>query len=492
MNNMTSTATPNATHTEPVFDMSEIAMPEFPTEELGVLAAPAYAIAEHIQVPEGMAGMALLTASALVAQAHVDVEIDGRRYPCSLFGLTIAESGDRKSATDGMAMKAHREWEEWANGEWKRKVEMETLIRDVWDAQVKRIKSKASDPFEIQEELERLGPRPSLSPEPTLTVSAPTFEGLVAAYRNGIPYKGLFSDEAGSFFGGYAMRQEGVKATIGGLSKLWDGSAIQKTNAAEGQAFALWCRRLSAHLMLQPIIANEVMGNPLLNEQGFLPRFLVTWPKSMKGTRIYLGSDPTRDSRMTEFWELMRARLNRDVEMGENGELKLKTLKLDADARRVWIDAYNEIESELGPHGELAEIAAFGSKAAEIAARIAAVLAFVENPSADEIQGRHVSGGIAVVRHSLETHLAIRNRARADAELMEVEKLRVWLIERTADRPRRVITKTEIAWYFRPKLSGRILAERLHVLAAKGWLRIVAGGAEFDGKHIRQAWTVKS
>lgn len=479
------------TNLEPIFDMSEVAMPEFPADALGVLAAPAHALVEHVQVPNGMAGMALLTAAALVAQAHVDVEIDGRRFPCSLFGMTIAESGDRKSQTDVMAMREHRLWEEQANAEWKRSTELETLARDVWDAQVKRLKSKGGDPMSIMEELERLGPRPMLSPEPTLTVASPTFEGLIQAYRHGIPYKGLFSDEAGSFFGGYSMRQEGVKATIAGLSKLWDGAHIQKTNAAEGQAFSLWGRRLSAHLMLQPILANEVMGSPLLNEQGFLPRFLFTWPRSLKGSRLYRGSDPTQDSRMTGYWALMRERLNMPVTTGENGELELRTLKLDDDARQAWIEAYNSIERELGAHKELTEVAAFGSKSAEVAARVAAVLAFIENPSATLIGVRHVSGGIAVVRHSLETLLAIRNRARADAELVEVEKLRCWLVERLRDRGDAIITKTEVAWHYRPKVAGKLLGERLNALAAKGWLKMLPGGAQFNGKLVRQAWRVQ-
>jgi hypothetical protein len=492
MNSMVSIPNGRVALAEPVFDMSEVETPAFPIEELGVLAAPAQAIVEHVQVPAGLAGMSLLTAAALVAQAHVDVEIDGRRFPCSLFGMSIAESGDRKSQTDVVAMRAHRQWEEWANGEWKRTVELEKLLCDIWESQVKRIKGRGGDPFLVQDELERLGPKPKLTPEPTLTVSSPTFEGLIQAYRTGISYKGLFSDEGGAFFGGYAMRQETMKATIAGLSSLWDGSPIRKTNAAEGQAFALWGRRLSAHLMLQPVIATEIMGDPLLTGQGFLPRFLITWPKSMKGERLYRGSDPTQDVRLTGYWELMRELLTRPVKAGEEGALELRTLKLDAEARRVWIDAYNEIETELGAHRELSEIAASGAKSAELAARVAAVLAFVENPASDEIHARHVCGGVAVVKHSLMTLQAIRNRARADAEMMEVEKLRVWLAERTAGRPHGVITKTEIAWYYRPKTSGRVLSERLNVLSAKGWLRVVAAGAEYEGKHVRQAWAFQS
>lgn len=480
-----------STSPEALFELNEVETPTFPIATLGVLAGPAEAIVEHIQVPGGMAGMSLLTAAALVAQAHVDVEIDGRRFPCSLFGMTVAESGDRKSQTDSIAMRAHRDWEEQASRERGRRLQAEKTAKAYWHSQVEDLKSSATDAQQLQDNIQLLGPEPRLTLEPTLTVSAPTFEGLLKAYRNGIPYKGLFSDEGGTFFGGYAMRQEGAKATIAGLSKLWDGAPIQKTNAAEGESYALWGRRLSAHLMVQPVIARGVLGSELLNEQGFLPRFLLTWPKSLKGERFYRGTNPSEDPRLHVYWSRMTDLLSRPVLITEEGQLELRVLTLDKEARQAWIAAYNAIERELGAHGELVDIAAYGSKAAEIAARIAGVLAFTENPECTEIALRHVECGVAVIRHSLDTLMAVRARTRVNPQLLEAEQLRNWLLERTKDYPQGVITKTEVAWYFRPKLSAKVLDERMSLLAAKGWLRPIPGGAEYGGKTVKQAWQVR-
>jgi hypothetical protein len=43
----------------------------------------------------------------------------------------------------------------------------------------------------------------------------------------------------------------------------------------------LYGRRLAMHLMVQPIIAQKVLSDPLLHGQGFLNRCLACWPTSI-------------------------------------------------------------------------------------------------------------------------------------------------------------------------------------------------------------------
>jgi hypothetical protein len=62
--------------------------------------------------PMPLCGNAVLAASALSSQAHADVEIDGRRFPLSIYLLVIAESGERKSTVDRFALAPHRSLEE--------------------------------------------------------------------------------------------------------------------------------------------------------------------------------------------------------------------------------------------------------------------------------------------------------------------------------------------------------------------------------------------
>ena len=92
-----------------------IPSPSYPLEALGkTLGNAAIAIADCVQCPPSMAGQSVLAAASLAVQAFADIIIDGRTYPLSLFCLTIAESGDRKSGADSLALKAHNELQrEW-------------------------------------------------------------------------------------------------------------------------------------------------------------------------------------------------------------------------------------------------------------------------------------------------------------------------------------------------------------------------------------------
>src|SRR5271170_8319176 len=78
----------------------------YPTDALGdVLGPAARAIAAKIQCPEAMAAQSVLSVASLACQALADVRLPyGQTRPLSLFALTIAASGDRKSSADREAM----------------------------------------------------------------------------------------------------------------------------------------------------------------------------------------------------------------------------------------------------------------------------------------------------------------------------------------------------------------------------------------------------
>ena len=79
----------------------------YPVEALGpVLSRAALAIARKVQVPEAIAAQSVLATAALAAQAHADVVLPfGQTRPLSLFLVTIAGSGDRKSSADNEALR---------------------------------------------------------------------------------------------------------------------------------------------------------------------------------------------------------------------------------------------------------------------------------------------------------------------------------------------------------------------------------------------------
>src|SRR5271166_525307 len=78
----------------------------FPIDALGdVLSGAASAIAAKVQCAPAMAAQSVLAVASLAAQGLVDVLLPyGQPRPDSLFALTIAASGDRKTSADKEAM----------------------------------------------------------------------------------------------------------------------------------------------------------------------------------------------------------------------------------------------------------------------------------------------------------------------------------------------------------------------------------------------------
>lgn len=254
----------------------------FPVEALGtVLENAARGITEIVQCPSAIAGSSVLAAASLAAQAHVDVAhpATGRTVPTSLFLLTIAESGERKSAADAEALAAVRKHEADAVEGYKSalfRFKNETEAYEACRAAAKKA-GRGIDRFGMAERLQELGDEPKPPRKPQIVVTEPTYEGLAKLYAEGQPSLGLFSAEGGGFIGGHALRDEGRLRALTGLSELWDGSPLRRTRSGDG-SLHLAGRRLALHLMVQPNVAPMLLADDMASGQGFLSRLLVCAP----------------------------------------------------------------------------------------------------------------------------------------------------------------------------------------------------------------------
>lgn len=366
--------------------ISDIPEPQapYPVATMGQVLAPAVmAIANGVKVPLCMAAQSVLGATAMAAQGHVNVLVDGRVYPLSLFCKTVSESGDRKSGADRYALKAHHEWQKVLKVQYREEMKDYKNAKAAYDKAREAIlkQAKEDNQAQIAAKLGQLQ-EPEAPPLPSILVEEPSLEGLQKAFLRGQASMGLFSDEGGQLFGGHAMKPENMLKSVAGLSKFWDGAPINRTRAAEGESASRYDCRLSAHLMMQPIVAKEVLTNPIMQGQGFLARFLVAWPESLAGTRLYESIDLSTDPYIGRYWQRI-TELLRETPKPERGEdaPKRKNLTLDTEAQALWIAEHNRIELQLGRLGELGDIKATGAKAAEQVLRIAGVLAVVDGLS---------------------------------------------------------------------------------------------------------------
>jgi len=307
---------------------------EYPLHALGDLLGNAAAtIADVVQLPPAIAAQSVLAAAAMAAQQIANTEIDGRIYPLSLFCLTVAESGDRKSSADKLAKKPIDDWQRELIARYR---EAQQQYRDEMDAHKAEreilLKKDKGGRAEVQNRLAELPP-PTQPTKPFIFSQEPTLEGLQKSFVGGHPSQGLFTDEGGQFFGGHAMNKDNALKTIAGLSKFWDGAPIYRTRAADGESAALYDRRLSIHLLVQPIVANLVLSDPMLQQQGLLARFLMAYPRSIAGSRPYNHRDASLERGIIRYQERMAELLATPIETDEHGGLILHTLTLDTPAK---------------------------------------------------------------------------------------------------------------------------------------------------------------
>ncbi|TAM96157.1 MAG: DUF3987 domain-containing protein, partial [Rhodanobacteraceae bacterium] len=160
---------------------------EYPMDALGpVLGSAARRIHEVVQAPAGLCGQAILAAASLAVQAHADVSLSGTVEPLSLWHVSIAESGERKSAADRWALKAHDEYEKACVAEWRTESEAYEIQRRAYEAAARNAE-KGKDPEAVRHALQALGDAPEVPLLPNLTASEPTMEGLHKLYQGGRP-----------------------------------------------------------------------------------------------------------------------------------------------------------------------------------------------------------------------------------------------------------------------------------------------------------------
>ncbi len=349
----------------------------------------------YVQAPLGLAAQSVLAAAALSVQGKIDV-VRGQigQGPTSLFCLSIAESGDRKSTIDKLALQPIRDYEQARQAEMhslyvKYKAQLETW-NTTRNAILKSYNKKIGGEFNLtcRDDLQASlcdvdSDKPVEPRRPNITFEEPTSEGIYRHFLEGELSAGLFSDEAISFFGGHGMTDESRGRTIAMLSKLWDGSAISRTRAAPGESGLLVGRRLSSHLMLQPIVSDKIFSDSLLMGQGFMARFLISQDDTLAGTRFLQGRNlslgPSNDPFINNYWEalagLLRYPTGNDTETGVQSP---KKSLIKDEAFLQWCILHDRIEQQLGDNGNYVGIKPFASKAAENMARIASILSMVE------------------------------------------------------------------------------------------------------------------
>ena len=465
---------------------------DYPVEALGPLQKAVEAVQGRTQAPIAIAAQSALAIASLAVQGFADVQTLGGRRPLSLYALTIAKSGERKSGVDSLLLASLREYErERANARRKEMVKWQNA-HAIWKLERDQIlnevkKSKGTNRVGAENNLEALGAEPTAPPSTERTVTEPTFEGLTRLFAEGQPSLGIFSDEGGQFLGGNAMLSENRQKTMAALNDLWQGNPIRRTRQGDG-AYTLYGRRLAVHLMVQPAIARKLMADQMAADIGFLSRFLITEPTSTIGSRLQCNARRD-DTALTAFdWRLSQI-LQEEMPMDQaSSSLEPGLLRLTDEAENLLAEFADEIELSQAPGGRFANITGAASKAAEQAARIAGVQTLFDELAADCIEEEYMANGIELARFYLGEASRLTNAASVSYQIDRAENLRRWLVN-TWEHPE--ITLRDVLQLGPNDLRESPKAkDAIAILETHGWLVRLEEGTVIRGSSRKEAWRI--
>lgn len=438
---------------DPLPEVAERKPSAFPFDGLGpTMGAAARDIADAVQAPDAIAAGSVLAAASLAAQPHHNVAMPhGAKAPLSVFVVTSALSGDRKTYTDNVAC------------------EPISARRDADHARYRRAKA-AHD--RAMSERKRGDPPPSDEPVQTsLFVSKATVEGILRLLQNQ-PHVGVFSNEGAEIFGGHSMREDRRTSGVAFLCKAWDGSTLDSITAGDGVRVLIG-RRVCMHAMLQPVVLRPLLSDAIADGQGLLARCLIAQPESLAGTRLFPENMVPAHERTSiqtfhqRIAELVEQALPQAGDGTEN-QLMPSPLLMHAEARDLWIEFYNEAERQQATGGMLEGVRPWASKAAEQAARIAAIVAVVEGHS--EVTRDDMACAAKVVNFYLGEHVRLMGASVEDRHLRRLTLLLEWM--RQLGRPAK--HKADIlqrAPYSIRNLKAEGMNTLLDELARRGYIR---------------------
>lgn len=416
----------------------------YPVEALGPLLGEAVKGASAtIQAPLELCAQSALANIALAVQGHANVVMpfgNPRPTPISLFLLSVAESGDRKTQADrSLGGDAIANFEQGREEEVRHERIAYHNAKEAHETARSAAKSRAGKEGlakQIADALDAVGDPPTEPLSATLTFSDPTIEGLHKQFSKGQPSAGLFSSEGGAFVGGFGMNADNALKTGALLSELWDGAAIKRLRALDGES-TMRNRRLCFHLMMQPGAAHSWLSNPVLRDQGLFSRLLVAAPRSLAGSRLWREAKPDDVLAMRKLSERVGDLLDHPLPISaeKQGELAPRSLALEPEAAQLFAAFYDAIERQLGRGGKLESVKALGSKTCEHSARLAAVLRLADDLGAESIDLETMGRGVKLAQWYLNEALRLADAETFPPELLNAEKSLDWLRARHVEAP---------------------------------------------------------
>ena len=441
-------------------------------------------VANFVKAPLPLVASSAIASLSVAGQSYVDVKRAERlQGPTSLFLLTIADSGERKSTCDSFFSSPIRSFQEERIAELQPAIERYTSNMEAWQAEAEGIKAAIKEAGKKGKPTERLradladlhGYKPKAPLIPRILLGDETPESLAWSLAKGWPSVGVVSSEAGTVLGAHGMGKESVMRNLALLNVLWDGGT-HTVGRRSSESFAVKNARLTVALQIQESTLREFFARSggLARGTGFLARFMVAWPRSTQGTRAFTES-PKDWPRLSTFHARLRALLEKAIPMNDDGGLEPDLLTFSPDAKTAWIKFHDAIEEELYEGGELCDVRDVASKIADNAARLAGLFHLFDPENSGEISLSTFEGASRIAAWHLNESRRFFGELALTPDLSDAVRLDTWLIEHCSKIQADQISKRDAQQRSPLRDRGR-LSKALEELAALDRLKIVRHG----------------
>jgi hypothetical protein len=326
--------------------------------------------------------MTMLVALAFVAvccQGMAKVKKPrGGLAPISLMVLILATSGARKSPLVKAFFTVIKELQKELLQEYEAKVKKFEHEYEIWEeitralkAKIRSIIQKGGSISEVESELRtHLRAEPKKPLRPKFLYEDVTGPGLWKSMKQCVRSAAVVSSEASAALGKWLQQD------LCNFNSANDGEVIDIARSGDG-TFEIPAI-LTFLLMLQPELFDKFLDKKGddLRDLGIFARFLVCRPASLAGQRFDDGAEQS-----TQFLRTFQQRGRELLLLSYRvmcGEKKALEIDFQSDAKRLWFDILNEIESKQQPGNDFNGMRDHASKMMDIISRVAACLYLFE------------------------------------------------------------------------------------------------------------------
>ncbi|TBL64574.1 YfjI family protein [Hafnia paralvei] len=406
------------------------------------------ALHNNTQIPLELIGNVVLASTSLTCQSLIEVipPHTNMPEPCSLYLMTIAESGEGKTTINKQVMKPcyafaaelilqyDRQFVDYKRNHKLWRIRQQALESNLRQA----IRKNYSGEFEEAEINKHSQNEPLRPARPNFIYEDSSFKALVEGLSEH-PEAGFISDEAITFFKGYLKNNPGL------LNKAWDGGVFDY-HRAYGEIYQI-TPRLTFSLMSQPGVFIDYIKKHHISakDSGFMSRFLFTWVESSIGSRHNNCQKTNSEQELTVFHKRIEKLLALNQIQLSNPNASKKQLTLTNEALILWESNRKETERKMSPGNEWEHIRDIASKASANTLRMAALLAYFEDEDIEEIGSNPISSTINIMNWYLNqaSQLFYPMSERFQFE-QDVRELYTWIINRIKQNNGYPILKNEL------------------------------------------------